>query len=170
MFLLYIYIYIFKVTQSCPILCDPMDYMEYSPILYGILQARVLEWVAFPFSRGSSQPRGWTGVSRLAGGFFTSWATREAQNLTLVVCLLLPLKREIKCLTRAACFLRLETPGLPAGYPLFPPLSSRRIMSPKQRAIISKLVRQHILLTLIFRVSDPGTPRWRSSWRKMPQW
>ena len=41
-----------KVTQSCPTLCDPMDY-----IVHGILQARVLEWVAFPFSRGSSQPR-----------------------------------------------------------------------------------------------------------------
>ena len=38
----------------------------------------VLEWVAFPFSRGSSQPRDWTQVSRIAGRFFTSWATREA--------------------------------------------------------------------------------------------
>ena len=41
-----------KVAQSCPTLCDPMDY-----IVHGILQARILEWVAFPFSRGSSQPR-----------------------------------------------------------------------------------------------------------------
>ena len=41
-----------KVTQSCPTLCDPMDYS-----VYGILQARILEWVAFPYSRGSSQPR-----------------------------------------------------------------------------------------------------------------
>ena len=41
-----------KVTQSCPILCDPMDYT-----VQGILQARILEYVAFPFSRGSSQPR-----------------------------------------------------------------------------------------------------------------
>ena len=40
-----------KVTQSCPTLCDPMDYA-----VHGILQARILEWVAFPFSRGSSQP------------------------------------------------------------------------------------------------------------------
>ena len=39
---------------------------------------RILEWVAYPFSRGSSQPRGWTGVSCIAGEFFTSWATREA--------------------------------------------------------------------------------------------
>ena len=41
-----------KVAQSCPTLCDPMDYT-----VYGILQARILEWVAFPFSRGSSQSR-----------------------------------------------------------------------------------------------------------------
>ena len=41
-----------KVAQLCPTLCNPMDYT-----VHGILQARVLEWVAFPFSRGSSQPR-----------------------------------------------------------------------------------------------------------------
>ena len=45
-----------------------------------ILQTRILEEVAFPFSRGSSQPRDQTQVSRIAGGFFTSWATREAQE------------------------------------------------------------------------------------------
>ena len=55
--------------------CDPMDYT-----VHGILQARILEWVAFPFSRGSSQPRDQTQVSHIAGGFFTSWATREALN------------------------------------------------------------------------------------------
>ena len=42
---------------------------------------RILEWVAFPFSRGSSQPRDWTQVSHIAGGIFTSWATREARTL-----------------------------------------------------------------------------------------
>ena len=56
-----------KVAQSCPTLCNPMDYT-----VYGILQARILEWVAVPFSRGSSQPRGGTHVSRISGGFFTS--------------------------------------------------------------------------------------------------
>ena len=64
-----------KVTQSCPTLCDPMDC-----IVHGILQARILEWVAFSFSRGSSQSRDQTQVSHIAGGFFTSWATREAQE------------------------------------------------------------------------------------------
>ena len=48
--------------------------------VHGILQARILEWVAFPFSRGSSQPRDRTQVSLIAGRFFTSWATGEAQE------------------------------------------------------------------------------------------
>ena len=56
-----------KVAQLCPNLCDPMDYT-----VHGILQARILEWVAFPFSRGSSQPRDQTQVSCIAGRFFTS--------------------------------------------------------------------------------------------------
>ena len=64
-----------QVAQSCPTLCDPMDY-----IAHGILQAIILEWVAIPFSRGSSQPRDQTQVSCTAGGFFISWATREAQD------------------------------------------------------------------------------------------
>ena len=64
-----------KVTQLCPTLCDPMDYT-----VHGILQARILEWVAFPFSRGSSQSKDRTQISRIAGGFFTSRGTREAQE------------------------------------------------------------------------------------------
>ena len=64
-----------KVIQLCPTLCGPMDYT-----IHGTLQARILEWVAFPFSRGSSQPRDRTQISCIAGGFFTSWATREAQE------------------------------------------------------------------------------------------
>ena len=62
-----------EVSQSYLTLCDSMDY-----IVHGILQARILEWVAFPFSRGSSQHRDRTQVSHIAGGFFTSWATRKA--------------------------------------------------------------------------------------------
>ena len=46
----------------------------------GILQARILEWVVFPFSRGSSQPRDWTWVSHIAGGFFTSWTIKETPS------------------------------------------------------------------------------------------
>ena len=62
-----------KVTQLCPTPCD-MDC-----IVHGIFQVRILEWVAVPFSRGSSQPRDGTQVSHSAGGFFTSWATRKTQ-------------------------------------------------------------------------------------------
>ena len=62
-----------KVTQLCLTLCNPMAYT-----VHGILQAKILEWVAFPFSRGSSQLRDWTQVSCIAGRFLTSWATREA--------------------------------------------------------------------------------------------
>ena len=49
-------------------------------VVHGILQARILAWVAFPFSRGSSQPRDQTQVSHMAGRFFISWATKEAQE------------------------------------------------------------------------------------------
>ena len=67
-----------KVTQSCPTLCLPMDY-----IVHGIVQARTLEWVALPSSRGSSQPRDRTQVSCIAGRFFTSWATSKAQTVAV---------------------------------------------------------------------------------------
>ena len=64
-----------KVSQLCPTLCTPKDY-----IVHGILQARILDWIAIPFSRGSSQPRDRTQVSLIAGEFFTSWATGETQE------------------------------------------------------------------------------------------
>ena len=64
-----------KVAQSYPTLYNPMDYT-----IHRILQARILEWVVFPFSRVSSQPRDQTWVSGTAGTFFTSLATREAQE------------------------------------------------------------------------------------------
>ena len=50
-----------KIAQLCPTLCDSMNYT-----VHGILQARILEWVAFPFSMGSSQPRDWTQISHIA--------------------------------------------------------------------------------------------------------
>ena len=65
-----------KVAQSCLTLCNPMDYT-----VHEILQARIPDWVAFPFSQGSSQPRDWTQVSHITGGFFTNWAIREALTL-----------------------------------------------------------------------------------------
>ena len=65
-----------QVVQSCLTLCDPMDYT-----VHGILQARILEWVAVLFSRGSPHPRDQSQVSHIAGRFFTSWATWEAHRV-----------------------------------------------------------------------------------------
>ena len=67
------------LTQSCPTLCDPMDCSPSGSFVQEIFLARILEWVAISFSRGSSQPRDRTQVFQIAGRFFTIWATREAQ-------------------------------------------------------------------------------------------
>ena len=65
------------VSQSCPALWHPMDYSPPGFSVHGIYQARILEWVAISFSRGSSQPRDQTRVSCIASQFFTIWATSE---------------------------------------------------------------------------------------------
>ena len=64
-------------SQLCPTLCDPMDYTD-----HGILQARILEWVAYPFSNGSSWSRNQTGIFCIADGFFTNGAIKKLKNLT----------------------------------------------------------------------------------------
>ena len=69
-----------KVAQSCPTLWDPMNYG-----IQGILHAKILEWVAIPFSRGSSWPRNWTGVSCITGVFVTNWAMREARACSAII-------------------------------------------------------------------------------------
>ena len=69
------------VAQSCPTLCDSMDCSPPGSSVHGILQAEILEWIAVPFSRGSSWPRDWTHVSCVScigGRFFIIWANREA--------------------------------------------------------------------------------------------
>ena len=63
------------MTISCVQHCDPMDYT-----IHGILWARIPERVAFPYSSGSSQPRDWPQVFHIAGRFFSSWITMEAQE------------------------------------------------------------------------------------------
>ena len=67
-----------EVAQSCPTLCDPMDCSLPGSSVHGILQARILEWVAISFSRGSSRPRDRTWVSCTGVRCFNLWATREA--------------------------------------------------------------------------------------------
>ena len=103
-----------KVTQSCPTFVIPWNspgqntgmgslslLQELFPtqglnpglphcrqILYQLSHKgspRILEWVAYPFSRGSSQPRNWTGVSCITGGFFTNWAIREAPKWSISI-------------------------------------------------------------------------------------
>ena len=82
-----------ELTQSCPTLWDPRT-VAHQALPYGILQARILEWVAISFSRGTSQPRDRTQVSCIVGRRFTLWATREAlvvyadlnSNLEVVLC------------------------------------------------------------------------------------
>ena len=68
------------VAESCPTLCEPKDCSPPGSSVHGILQARILEWVAIPFSRGFSWPRAPNQVSCIAGRFFTIWATREGQK------------------------------------------------------------------------------------------
>ena len=67
-----------KVSQSCPTLCNPTDCSPPDSSIHGLFQARVLEWVAISFSKGCSQPRDRTQVSRIPGRRFTAWATRQA--------------------------------------------------------------------------------------------
>ena len=69
---------LFLESESRSVMSNSLQQQDYT--VHGILQDRILEWVAFPFSRGSSQPRDWIQVSCIAGRFFSSWATREAQE------------------------------------------------------------------------------------------
>ena len=77
-----------EVSQSCLTLCGPMDCSPPGSSVHGILQARILEWVAIPFSRASSQPRDPTWVTCIAGRFFTIWATREVSFEELIASLI----------------------------------------------------------------------------------
>ena len=77
------------VAQSCPTLCNSMDCSPSGSSVHGILQERVLEWVAIPFSRGSSWPRDWTWISCIAGRFFNRVShqqRRHIQSLTILRC------------------------------------------------------------------------------------
>ena len=70
-----------EVAQSCPILCDPMDCNLTGSSIHGIFLARILEWVAMPFSRGSSRPRGRTHIPCIGKWFLNHWTTREVPRL-----------------------------------------------------------------------------------------
>ena len=70
-----------EVAQSCPTLCDPMDYSLPGSSVHGVFQARILEWVVISFSRRSSQSRDWTWVSLIVGRCLTIWATGKSSSI-----------------------------------------------------------------------------------------
>ena len=74
------------VVQYCLTLCNPMDCSLPGSSVQGILQARILEWVAIPFSRESSWPRDWPWVPSIASRFLTIWTTRKAPYLQIFKC------------------------------------------------------------------------------------
>ena len=74
-----------EVAQSCLTVCDPVDCSPPGSSIHGILQARILAWVAISFSRGSSQPRDRTQVSHIAGRRFNLYTTRVALMFCLCV-------------------------------------------------------------------------------------
>ena len=90
-FILFLFLLLCKVrwshsvvsAQSCPTLCNPVDCKLLGFSVHGILQARILEWIAVFFSRGSSRPRDWTRVSLIGGRRFNLWATREVHSVSL---------------------------------------------------------------------------------------
>ena len=98
------------VTQSCLTLRDHMDYS-----VHGILQARILEWVAIPFSRRSPQPRDRTQVSFIAGGFFTSWALWKWKLLSCVRLFVTPWTTGVDSLSLLQGIFPIQgsNPGLP---------------------------------------------------------
>ena len=71
-------------AQLCLTFCDPMDYSPPGSFVHGIPQARILEWVAIPFSRVSSRPRDQAWVSCTAGGFFTIWTSQKNNSVMLI--------------------------------------------------------------------------------------
>ena len=73
------------VAQSCLTLCDRMDCSLAGSSVHGILQARILEWVVIPFSRGSTGHMDWTCISCIARTFLTLWSTREALQSSLLL-------------------------------------------------------------------------------------
>ena len=125
------------VDQSCPTLCDHMDHSPPGPSFHGILQARILEFIAISFSRGSSQPRDRNQVSHTAGRLFTIWAAREAQlwgkcNLTL---------SSVQSLSRVQLF---ATPWITAHQASLSITNSRSLL--KLMSIESEMPSNHLIL------------------------
>ena len=89
-------------------LCDPRDYSLPGSSVHGILQARILAWVAVSFSRGSSQPSDWTQASHIAGGLFTVWATRAGPKASFLTWSALSPTTGGKQLTQSEYYMRTQ--------------------------------------------------------------
>ena len=74
-YMFFILLQVVLITQLCPTSCNPVDCSPPGSSVHGILQVRILQWAAIPFSRGSFQLRDWTQVSCITGRFFTIWAS-----------------------------------------------------------------------------------------------
>ena len=104
-------------AQSCLTLCNPLDGSPPSSSVHGNFQARILEWIAKPLSRGSSQPGDQTGVSCIADEFFTNWAIREAPQklleyyVTIVACYFLSATKLCVLIWVLSAFYLLFYPG-----------------------------------------------------------
>ena len=105
------------VAQLCPTLWDPMDYSPPGSSVHEIFHTKTLEWVVISFSRGSSQPRDQTQVSCIAGRFFTSWATREAQEYLSVASSFSSGSFRLRNWTRVSCIAGDSLIAEPLGKP-----------------------------------------------------
>ena len=117
-------------AQSCPTLCDPIDCSPPGSSVHGTLQARILEWIAIPFSRGSSWPRDQTWVSCIADGFFTIWATRGAQEIVK---------------DRGAC--RDAVHGVQRGHDLAPEQQQHKVQLLSVKKQLVTVIRKHNLFS-----------------------
>ena len=147
------------VSQSCltlvttgTVACQaPLSMGFFFFFFHGILQARILEWVAISFSRGSSWPRKWTQISCSAGRFFTDWATRETPKWQLL--------SHVDSLQPQGLYSPWNSPGQNTG------VGSRSLLQaifPTQGLNLRLLHCRHI----IYQLSDQGSPIWWVYWIK----
>jgi len=121
-----------EVAQSCLTLCNPMDCSLPGSTVHGVFQARILEWIAISFSRGTSQTRDWTWVSRIVGRCFTVWGTIHIYNAIF---------SSVQSLSRVRLF---ATPWIAARQASLSITNSR--CSPRLRSYESVMPSSHFLL------------------------
>ena len=151
------------VSQSCLTLCDPTDCSSPCSSIHRILQARIIEWLAIPFSR-SSWLRDWTWVSRIVGRFFIIWATREAQSFVQI--------RSDHSLSRVRLFATPWIAARQASLSITNSLSSLRLISIKSVMPSSHLILCCPLLLLpplppsirVFSTDSTLCMRWPKYW------